>query len=671
MRDAGGDAHETRTSAGIPESSAAIALIVATFLAYLPCLYGALVWDDEAHITSDVLRTLDGLLRIWTEPGATQQYYPLLHSAFWLEFHLWGSTPLYYHAFNVLLHAGCAYLLTRILRLLNIRGAWIAGFIFALHPVCTEAVAWISEQKSTLSGIFYFGAALAYLRFDESRKRPQYALGLALFVCALLCKTVTATLPAALLLILWWRRGTIRWKQDALPLVPWLVTGAAAGIGTAWVESTIIGAHGADYNLTLLQRVLLAGRDLWFYAGKVVWPAHLTFIYPHWNIDSGQWWQYLFTAGFLVVVAIFAILARRNRAPLAATLFFAGTLFPVLGFLNVYPFRYSYVADHFQYLACIGIIVPAAWLLAGIPLKNSQWISGIALAGVLGLLTWQQTHEYTGPEALYQATLERNPSCWMAHNNLAILLAKKPKHVDEAIDHIRQAISLKADYHEAHNNLGSVLSDIPGRQADAIDEYQEALRIKPDYAEAHFNLGNEYFKEGREPEAMAEYRAAIKANPLFGAAHGNLGAMLVKDPAHTDEGLDELHLSAKYDPRSIPVLMNLAKALGGLPGHSMEAQLEYEEILTLQPRLYEARMNLGDLLLASDDSAVGAAEQFAAAVALQPKSAEARVGLSIALFKIPGKTDDAMRQLEFALRLDPENKKAVEMRRVVKERLGR
>src|SRR5271157_527348 len=193
------------------------ALILGLTLAcYWPALRGELVWDDDAHVTRPEIRSVAGLWQIWSDLHATQQYYPLLHSAFWIEHRLWGDAPLGYHLINVLLHAAAACLLVLILRRLRVAGAWLAGLLFAVHPVCVESVAWISEQKNTLSLVFYLLAALAYLRFDRGRRRKWYALALGLFVLALLSKSVTAMLPGALLLVLFWRRGRLSWRRDVV-----------------------------------------------------------------------------------------------------------------------------------------------------------------------------------------------------------------------------------------------------------------------------------------------------------------------------------------------------------------------------------------------------------------------------------------------------------------------
>src|SRR5215813_7467510 len=240
--------------------------------AYLPAIQGGFIWDDGAHVTKLDLRSLHGLWRIWFEVGATQQYYPLLHSTFWLEHRLWGDAAVGYHIANILLHVLAASLLLIVLRRLKIPGAALAAAIFALHPVHVESVAWITEQKNTISTVFYFSALLAYLRFDEKRQVQDYAIASTIFVMALLTKTVTATLPAALLVIFWWQRGHLSWKHYVLPLVPFFVLGAAAGALTAWVERRHIGAEGAEFELTLVQRTLIAGRVVWFYLGKLVWP---------------------------------------------------------------------------------------------------------------------------------------------------------------------------------------------------------------------------------------------------------------------------------------------------------------------------------------------------------------------------------------------------------------
>ena len=246
-----------------------LALVAVTLAAYYPAWHGGLLWDDQQHLTAPALQSLDGLRRIWLEPGATQQYYPLVHSAFWLQHRLWRDSTLGYHLVSILLHAVSAFFVGLVLRRLAIPGAWLAAAVFALHPVHVESVAWITELKNTLSGVFCLGAVLAWLRFDESRRTAPYAALVALFVLALLSKTVTAMLPVVLLVVVWWRRGAIDLRRDLLPLVPLVGLGAAAGMMTAWMERTqIIGGSASEFNFTFVERCLIAGRAAWFYLAQ-------------------------------------------------------------------------------------------------------------------------------------------------------------------------------------------------------------------------------------------------------------------------------------------------------------------------------------------------------------------------------------------------------------------
>jgi tetratricopeptide (TPR) repeat protein len=518
----------------------AFLLLAALLLAYFPALRGGFLWDDDAHVTRPELRSLHGLWRIWSDVGATQQYYPVLHSAFWIEHRLWGDSVLGYHLANVAFHAATAWLVVMALRRLSFPFPVLAGLLFALHPVCVESVAWISEQKNTLSAVFYLGAAVLYLRFEESRRRAPYWCASGLFALALLTKTVTATLPAALLVVLWWRRGRLSLRRDVGPVIPWFAAGAACGLFTAWAERKLIGAEGADFTLSALQRMLLAGRAIVFYAGKVVCPSDLAFVYPRWAMDAGKAVQYLYPAGVVALLAALALLARTRRGPLAGFLFFAGTLFPALGFVNVYPFLFSLVADHFQYLACLGVIVPVAWGLARaaerVPVgAGARACLLLLVPAALGFLSWRQCREYRDADTLNRATIERNPSAWLAHYNLAVSLGSRPARMQEAISEYEATLRLNPGHWAAHNNLGSALLETPGRVADAIAEFESALRLNPAFADAQNNLGVALGRvPGRLPEAISHVRTAIQLRPDFGLAHYDLGNLLMRQPGSAD-----------------------------------------------------------------------------------------------------------------------------------------
>jgi tetratricopeptide (TPR) repeat protein len=574
------------------------ALLVGLLLfAYLPALNGGLVWDDDAHLTRADLQSWHGLGRIWFQVGATQQYYPLLHSAFWLEYQIWGANTLGYHLTNLALHAASALLLVLLLRRLELPGAWLAAFLFALHPVSVESVAWISEQKNALSTVFYLASALMYLRFDKTRRQRDYFVALGLFVAALLSKSVTATLPAALLVVLWWRRGALDLKRDVQPLAPWLALGIGSGLFTAWVERHYVGALGVHFTLSLAQRVLVAGRVIWFYLAKLAWPVSLMFVYPRWNVDARVWWQWLFPLGVVALTAALWMLARKRRGPLAGFLFFAGTLFPVLGFLNVFPFVFSFVADHFQYQASLGILVPAAWGLTWAA-RRAVWLPGVAVAG-LALLTWNHSGTFRDAEALYSDTIARNPESWMAHNNLGSILSRQPGRYSEAMDHLEAAVRLNPESAEAHLNLGVLLSDTPGRIQEAIAHYQAALRIEPNYAVAHNDLGGALSEiPGRTQDAIAEYQAALRINPDYSEAHNNLGSAYAGMPGRSGDAILEFEQALRGKPDLAEAQANLGTALAKVPGRRDEAIEHLQIAVRLRPDMASERDLLGRLLQA-------------------------------------------------------------------------
>jgi protein O-mannosyl-transferase len=559
-----------------PETIAWAALLAALVLvAYIPAIRGGFVWDDDLHITNNgLLKDAAGLRRIWTDPTAMPQYYPLVFSTFWVEYHLWGLHPLGYHLDNVLLHAASAIVLWRLLARLAVPAPWLAAAVFALHPVHVESVAWATERKNALSGLCYLLAFSAWVRFAlEERRRPWawYGVAAVLFVAALLAKTVTASLPAAAGLVLWWKRGRLGWR-DLAPLVPLAVLGVALGLNTAALERSQVGAQGVDWSLTFVERCLIAGRALWFYSTKLVWPFSLAFIYPRWRIDAGAWWQYLFPlAAVAVVVALWAARERLGRAPLAAVLFFGGTLFPALGFVDVFPMRYSFVADHFQYLASLGLIVlgvgAAATAVArwGVDTRVGTGLAAVVLA-VFATLGWRQGALYADAETLYTDTLAKNPDCWLAHNNLAVIQADS------------------------------------GRGTEAATHYEAALRLRPQYAEARSNYANLLVASGRYEEATVHYREALRAKPGWSMGHSNFALALLQLGRY-DEALVEARAAVRLDARSPQAHNQLASALAKT-GRPQEAIAEYREALRLMPGFASAERRLAWLLATWPDPAL-------------------------------------------------------------------
>ena len=575
-----------------------LALIVATAVAYLPAWNGKPIWDDNAHITQPELRSWHGLVEVWTQVGATQQYYPLVHSVFWIEQKLWGDSVLGYHLINIFLHGFAAIVLLRILLRLKVPGAWLAAGLFALHPVQVESVAWISEIKNTLSGLFFFCSILAYLNFDQNRSRVAYFGSLALFLFGLMCKTAIAPLPAIILAVLWWRRGRLRLRDDVVPSLAFFGLGIGAGLFTAWVERNFVGAHGTAFQLSILQRCLIAARDFWFYLFKLLWPVKLTFIYPRWQISGAIWWQYLFPLTLILLLALIWRLRKKNRGPLAAVLVFLGLLFPALGFINVYPFIYSFVADHFQYLACVG---PLTLFAAGMTMALDSIAPGKVLLRptisfllllTLGALSWRQCRDYRDIETLWRTTIARNPDCWMAYSNLGSFLSARG-NVDEAIRDFRKALELWPNQSKDHNNLGKALVQ-KGRIAEAMDHFQTALRVSPEDPDTESNIGAASLQQGDADEAISHLRRAVEKWPRHAQGHINLGNALLQN-REIDAAIAEYEKTLALPFDHAESHYSIGTALRQ-KGDVEEAIVHYRKALELRPDYANAHNNLGNAL---------------------------------------------------------------------------
>jgi tetratricopeptide (TPR) repeat protein len=651
-------------------------IFLVTLVAYIPAMRGGYIWDDDYYITENsTLRTSDGLRRIWFEPKALPQYYPLVHTTFWLEYHLWQLHPFGYHLVNVLLHAFNAILLLLLLRYLRVPGDWLAALIFALHPVQVESVAWITERKNVLSALFYLSSFLAYLRFydlapdldhtspsthgaaSEVRARPWlfYTLSLLLFLCALLSKTVTCSLPAAILLVLWWKRDRICWR-DVLPLIPYFVVGAFLGLTTVWLEKHHVGAQGAEWAFSFVDRLLIAGRALWFYASKLVWPQTLTFIYPRWQIDSGLWWQYLFPLAAVAVIFTLWLLRRQlGKGPLVAVLFFTTTLAPALGFFDIYPMRYSFVADHFQYLASMGLIALGA---AGVStllkrLGPGQSKLGLALCltvlVVLGMLNWQQGSIYRDAETLYRDTIAKNPKSWIAYANLGAYLESQG-NLSEAIAYYAKALEIKPDHAEAHFGMAELFAR-QGKFEEAVSHYVEALRSRPDFPRPYNSLGTIYAKEGNIDKAIFYFSQALEIRPDYASAHNNLGALLAAQ-GKLDEAIAHFSAAIRISPDHFKAHNNLGEVLAR-QGKIDEAMFHLSEALRLQPDYADAHNNLGALLAAQGklDEAIA---HFSAAIRIDPDAVEAHNNMGTILAR-QGKFKEAIEHYYQALRIQPDS----------------
>ncbi|MSR54814.1 MAG: tetratricopeptide repeat protein [Gemmataceae bacterium] len=524
-----------------------LALVLMVLVAYIPVMGAGWIWDDDAHVTNnETMQSLDGLRRIWFEPGSTPQYYPLVFSSFWIEYQLWAKDASAFHLANVLLNGLNACLIWRVLLKLQVRGAWLAAAVFALHPVHVESVAWVTERKNLLSAMFYLFALLAFLHFVTTRDRRWYLAAFAAFVAALLSKTVTCTLPAVLFLLIWWRQGQVT-RRNLLYLTPWFAVGVGFGLLTIWMEKHFIGASGAEWSLTPIQRVLIAGNALAFYVGKLVWPKPLLFIYPRWQVDPTDPTWYIAPAIVLAVfVGLWVRRRRLGRGPLVAVLVFAGTLFPALGFFDVYPFRYSFVADHFQYLASVPLIALA--VAAGYSVlsgrQSAPYLAG-GLLLILAILTGSQCTHYKSEQTIWEDTLAKHSDSSIAHARLGLIRAQK-EEFGPAADHFREVVRLKPDSvadRLRHANLASAA----GRIEESAAEYRTLLAIDPDSKLILFSLVNSLTQLSRHDEAAEVLEAALQQQPADPKLHSALGLVRFEQGRH-DQGIEHVLTAQRLDP---------------------------------------------------------------------------------------------------------------------------
>lgn len=493
-------------------------LLVASYWRVTQCGF---VWDDDDYVTDNpLLRDAAGLLRIWFEPSSLPQYYPLVHTTFWVEYHLWGLSPLGYHVVNVLLHGLAAWAFWRLLVRLSVPGAAFAALWFAVHPMHVESVAWITERKNVLSLLLALGAAHRWIDWHDGGRPRDYAVGSAAFAGALLAKTVVATVPGALLVVLWWRDGRIA-RRAWLGALPWLLVGGAMGAFTAHLEATLVGASETPWQLVGSQRLQVAGRAVWFYLGTLLWPFGLCFNYPRWHLDGSVLATWSPAIGAIVaVLAAWCLRGRIGRSPLAVLLLFGGILSPALGFLDVFPFRYSFVADHFAYHASLPVIAGVAALGGARLGRLGAWIGGGVLVGSAALCT-RALADYRDFEVLFRAVLHRNPGSALALANLGAL-ANRRGDAGEARELLERCLAIDPYNHEAMVNLG-VIAHRDGDRAAARSWYERAARTRPDDIHAANNLAVLLLEDGDVAAALPVAEGVVARAAEFGVGRATLG----------------------------------------------------------------------------------------------------------------------------------------------------
>ena len=594
----------------------ALGLGMALLLCYWPALRGGFLWDDDTYISANpVLHSIEGLRAIWADPSATCQYYPLSFTAFWTINHYFGLTPLAFHLATLAMHGVVVILFWKLLEALRVKGALLGAMIFALHPLNVMSVAWMTELKNTLSCSLALGAALGYVRFaglgvyEEPRKGEGkgwgwYALTLGLYGLAMLAKTAVSFLPLSLLLVVWWKRPRMS-VRDLAGLAP--MFGIAAGMGalTIYIERHAGGASGAEFNIGLIDRVLISGRSFWFYLWKFVWPAPLIFIYPRWEVDAGQWWQWLYPVATVGVLAgAWVARGRIGKGVFVGLMhYYVSTSLLVLAVI-LYMMRFSFVADHWAYFGSLGLAGLAGAGIGRVTERLGEaWARpvemgiGTSLALGLGALSWAQSAMYGDSETLWRTTLERNPGCWMAENNLGMILLNQGR-LAQALARFGEAVRSNPGYEDAHYNLGLALEQ-EGRWRQAIEQYQKALEIDPSYLPACVNLAGLLEQSGNADAAIGYYEKALGIDGRNAEAWNNLGGVLVRE-GKLDEGIRDLQKALEMKPGYAEAHYNLGIAYRqkGEPG---EAIAEYERALEIKGDFAAAQGDLAYLLAVCRD----------------------------------------------------------------------
>jgi len=598
-----------------------VLVALVTFAVFLPALQNQFVnWDDPTNfLDNPYYRGLGWSQLRWMWTTHLGHYIPLTWMTLGLDYLLWGMNPFGYHLTSLLLHAANAvvffFVVHRILPLAlpsrSERGhalavaAGFAALVFAIHPLRVESVAWVTERRDVLSGLFYLLTILLYLRACEggARGRGWYWLSVAVFVCALLSKSMVVNLPVVLLIldvyplrrlggsIGWWSEPARRVYVEKIPFVLLAAAASAIALMAQLSHDTMVSV----VQLSALGRLAVSVYGLSFYLWKTVAPVSLSPLYERSVVNP---WAAPFLLSYGGVVTITALaLACRRRAPglPAAWLAYVVILLPVLGLFQSGP---QIAADRYTYLAGLGwAIFAGAGLFSCWRLRPflSTGLTASVLLG-LGVLTWNQVHVWHDSKTLWAQALAIDPNSSVAQNDFGEALAQQGK-LAEAIEHYRQALNIRPDYADAHYNWAGALAQ-QGRLADAVDHYQRALQIAPDDADAHNAWGAALAQQGRLAEAAEHYRQALRIRPDHAAAHNNWGAALTEQ-RKLAEAIEHYRQALNIRPDYADAHYNWGLVLAQ-QGKRAEASEHFRQALRINPDFAQARSNLLNALQGAD-----------------------------------------------------------------------
>lgn len=667
-------------------------LVLLIFLAYLPVFQNGFVWDDDQYITEcQPVQAPDGMVRIWAS-AETPQYYPLVFTTFFIEHAIWKLNPLGYHLVNVLLHAANAVLLLFLLKRLGFSTpvAWMTAAVFGVHPVTVESVAWATERKNVLSLFFALWALVQYVEHLETRRVKPYLIALLLFACALLSKTAVVTVPFTMLLIVYLKYGSLDVRALA-KTVPFFALSAGMAVVTIVWERYHVGAVGSEWEFSTLERLLLAAHAVLFYAYKLLIPIKMTFLYPRWEIDAGSMQAY-WPLAVLIGIAV-VIWALRKYWPKGTSFglgHFLVSLLPVLGFVNFYWMRYSFVGDHLQYLAMWGFVLVVVLVVSrligdkGIAVTAGPLvrIGCLLIVLLLAVQTFRHCKAFESSETLWKDTLLKNEKAWFAYNNLGVyyqkegrpaeaeqyyfsalnlaednaepnrnlgLLAIANGEFERAERYLKRAIELVPSHFRAYNDLGTV-ARADGRLSEAVSYLEHALMLEPRYAEARYNLARTLQEAGQLPEALEQSKECVRLVPTDPRFHHDYGMALLKAD-RKESAIEHLQECVRLRPKNGEAHNDLTVALLAV-GRIDEAITHATHAANLQPDLFEAHLNLG-IALAKDDRFEMAADALRRAIEIQPDNVKAHFNLIVSLSQL-GRHEDALASCHEIVRLRPE-----------------
>lgn len=641
-----------------------VLLLALTCVVYLPVRNAGFLWDDKFMVVgNDYLRSRKGLFDIWfsTKPV---DHIPITLSALWLEYQLWGVSPSGYHVVNVMMHALGAILLWRVLLRLRLPGAWLAAAIFAVHPVCVASAAWVSEQKNTISLVFYLWTIICYLQFEEKPTQRNYTISLAVFVVTLLTKGSVVVLPPVLMLLIWWKNRRVK-RADFLRLSPFFVLAFAEGLTTIWFQNHHAIGDETVQVLNHAEQSSAASRAVWFYLWKTCVPWNLMAVYPQWSINWKSAIQYLPALAIVTVLVIaWKFRATWGRHVLFALTAFMVTLFPVMGFFNMYFLVFSRVADHLQYLAMLVsiplVVCSLVYLVRKWKLPRSAVIGiAIVVLSFLSISTYVRAGIYTNEEKLWTDTIAKNPNAWIAYNNLGYALGN-PKDTPESIAAYRRALELKPDLAEAHSNLGVALveqykglkhqnqTEADAILDDALHHLAEAIALKPSVANTHFSYAVGLVAKGNLDQAIKEYETALDLRSDFADCRNNLIHALLQ-ANRAKEALEQAMRGVQID-NSAQAHCNLGSAYH-MSNDLENAKREFDTALAMNPSLTMAHYECG-IMLAMSGRLEESLPYLIAYVHERPEDGSAHGNLGT-IYASLHRLDEALAEYQTALKINP------------------